>query len=378
MSAGRDNEADAGAPRKRSCLKRILRVCLYLFAFLLLAGVAVALGGYLVYDHVTRPGVPGEPVRVLVPEGATGRDAGRILCEAGLIEREEFLRLAIHLDTRGGTIKHGLYDLPKGLSPTQLLHLLYDGPNAGFSPDELAPELKVTVPEGLSLGQVAALFDDPEVFIEAASDPELMARLGIEADSLEGFLMPNTYYFDEKPSGRDVVERMVAQFEREYAALSAEIPGPPEQDLRRLVTVASLVEEEAVVDEERPLIAAVIYNRLERDMCLELDATLQYALGKYGQRMLNGDKEVDSPYNTYRHRGLPPGPICSPGVKSLRAAMAPAGEDYLFFVSNADGRTHTFSKTMSEHTAAVKRYRRAIAAQRRELRERESHEQEAE
>jgi len=111
----------------------------------------------------------------------------------------------------------------------------------------------------------------------------------------------------------------------------------------------------------------VIYNRLEKNMPLEMDSTLQYILNKYGQRLLNVDKEVDSPYNTYQRRGLPPGPISNPGVESLRAALEPADETYLFFVSNADGETHTFSTTLREHNRAVAKYRKEIRAQRKAL-----------
>ncbi|MDX9975999.1 MAG: endolytic transglycosylase MltG, partial [FCB group bacterium] len=137
------------------------------------------------------------------------------------------------------------------------------------------------------------------------------------------------------------------------------------QDLNKIVTIASLVEEESRVDDERPLVAAVVYHRLKQNMALGFDSTLQFALNKYGERMLDADKAVDSPYNTYLNAGLPPGPICSPGIKSLRAALNPADVDYLYFVSNADGKTHTFSRTYAEHNRAVADFRKKIAPQRK-------------
>jgi UPF0755 protein len=149
------------------------------------------------------------------------------------------------------------------------------------------------------------------------------------------------------------------------------IPGAERYDKLSIVTVASLIEEEAKISEERPLVAAVLYNRIEKGMPLQMDSTLQYALGKYGQRMLDSDKEIDSPYNTYRNKGLPPGPISSPGVDSLRAALAPAQRDYLYFVSNADGTSHTFSSTYEDHLKAVSQFRRDIAVQRQEQRQRQ-------
>lgn len=351
--------------RKRSWFLFFMKLGVVSLVLVLLAGAGVGVSAYLVYDHVTRQGVAGKPVRVEIPEGTTGNQAGKILKQAGLVDHEMFFRVAIYLDKSKKTIKYGKYDLPLGLSPVELLQLLQRGPNVPLSPEEIPEELKVSIPEGLTIAQMAELFENPEAFLEAASAPDLIERLGVEAPTLEGFLMADTYFFAQKPTPREVVERMVEQFERECAALLAELPRQDSWDLRAVVTVASLVEEEAVADRERPLIAAVIYNRLKRGMPLEFDCTLQYALKKYGQRILDVDKAVDSPYNTYKYPGLPPGPISNPGLASLRAAVMPADVDYLFFVSNADGRTHTFSRTLAEHNRAVARYRTDIAEQRR-------------
>jgi UPF0755 protein len=351
-------------------------VCLLVLA----AGLA-ALAGLLLYEHVMQPGMPLEKVEVSIPEGATGSDVAALLAQYELIEHPVLFKLAVRLDgtgdtplesfrtlTRGGrpepkTMKHGAYVLYKGSSPRELLHSIYDGPQ----PPVVADALRITIPEGLTIQQMAQLFDDPDVFIEAAFDPALIARLGLDVPSLEGFLMPNTYFFASPPTGREVVERMLEQFLREWTRLKLEYPHAQDADLLRIVTIASLVEEESRVQEERPIVASVLYNRLEKNMTLDMDSTLQYALGKYGERMLDADKEVDSPYNTYRNRGLPPGPISNPGVRCLRAALDPADTNYLFFVSNADGMTHTFSETLSEHNAAVARFRTEIREQRRQL-----------
>lgn len=361
------SEAPAAEARPRRRYRWILRITVACLVLAMLAGVAGVFAGYLVYDRVTRPGVAGEPVKFRIPEGATGRDVARLMQEKDLVEHEALLRIALRLEP-DGDIKHGFYVLPKGLSAKEVLAKLREGPNRGPDPDEIPPELRVTVPEGLSIAQASELFDEPQAFVAAASDPALVAKLGVKVPNLEGFLLPSTYFFEEKPSERDVVERMLEQFRKEHEKLLKEYPEAAGQDLVRLVTVASLVEEEARVDEERPLIAAVVYNRLKKNMPLGFDATLQFALNKYGERLLDKDKAVDSPYNTYLNVGLPPGPICSPGLKSLRAALEPAETDYLFFVSNADGKTHTFSRTMAEHERAVIEYRKKIAPQRREER----------
>lgn len=359
-------------PRKgRSCGRIVVRVLFYLLLALAAVLFLSATAAYLAYDHVTREGTPREPVDIAIPAGATGRDVARLLASHGLVEHELLFRAAVRLDARaggGGSIKFGPYRLHRGLSPLQLLRLLYGGPNRPLSPDELPPDQRITVPEGLTMAQIAALFDDPEVFMAQTARPDLLERVNVAAPTLEGFLMPNTYFFfDSKPTEAQVVERMVDQFCKEYAALIEEHPEAAGRDLIEVVTVASLVEEEARVDDERALVASVIYNRLKRGMPLQLDSTLQFALNKYGERLLNRDKEVDSPYNTYRNAGLPPGPISNPGVASLRAALRPAESDYLFFVSNADGTTHTFSRTEREHAEAVRRFRREIAPQRRAL-----------
>lgn len=360
MSSDAAPAPEAPRPRRR-WLWRLLG---YGFAVLLSLMVCAAFAGYLVYDRVTRPGVAGEGIKITIPEGASGRDIARLLQDKALVENEILFRVAMKLRPGSG-IKHGYYLVPKGLSPVEMLALLRNGPNRGPDPDEIPPDRRVTVPEGLSLAQASQLFKDPQAFVAAASDPALISSLGIKAATLEGFLLPSTYFFDAPPTEREVVERMVKEFQGEYAKLLKDYPDSAGQDLIKIVTIASLVEEESRVDDERPLVAAVVYNRLKQNMALGFDSTLQYALNKYGERMLDADKAVDSPYNTYLNTGLPPGPICSPGVKSLRAALNPADVDYLYFVSNADGKTHTFSRTYAEHTKAVGEFRKKIAPQRK-------------
>ncbi len=353
-------------PRRR---RRRMLTCLgYGVVLAILGAVTVAAALYLAYDYTVRPRTGGAPVVFVVPEGASGNDAARLLAEAGLVEHEYFVRAAMRLRPSSAAVKHGEYYLPSGLSPVQYLERLREGPESSPRPGAIPDDLKVTVPEGLSIPQAAKLFENPAAFIEAASNTSLIADLDVHVPNLEGFLMPSTYFFSKKPTEAEVVARMVDQFKKELARLRRDYPELAGRDLLEVVTVASLIEEEARDHEERPLVAAVIYNRIEKNMPLGLDATLQFALNKYGQRMLEADKAVDSPYNTYVHTGLPPGPICSPGLHSLKAALRPADDDFLYFVSNADGKTHTFSRTMEEHNKAVAKYRREIAVQRREQR----------
>ncbi len=343
--------------------------CLFALTAIVVLGLAAAgLGGALLYDHVMGTGSPGTPVRLVIPEGASGAQIAELLTQQRLIEHPLFFRAAARLAPAHKPIQAGAYMIPSGLTAREILELLEKGPGVGI-PAEVPPENRVTVPEGLSVAQASRLFRNPQAFLDAASDPALIAKTGLSVKSLEGFLMPDTYFFDKPPAEREVVERMLDQFLKTYAALLEVYPQKPERGMLEVVTVASLVEEEAKTDEERPVIAAVLYNRIAKKMTLDIDATLQYATGKYGQRLLDRDKEADSPYNTYKHPGLPPGPIASPGKASLAAALAPAKVDYLYFVSNADGHTHTFSASLAEHQRAVARFRKEIAVQRRQQRE---------
>ena len=363
MSASKTTNEGHAPPRRWRWLVRLIKLGVFVF---LLCAVLTGIAAMLAYDYITRPGVSGAPIRVDVPEGALGRQVGELLVDAGLIDHELFFLIAQRIDTTKAPIKAGTYNLPKGLSPLELLHALQEGPNATLTADEIPDDRKVTVPEGLSLSQTAKLFKDPEAFLQAASDPELLARVGATSDSLEGYLMPNTYFFDRPPTEREVVDRMVDHFVKVRDDIFAQYPEAAKVDMHKVLTVASLIEEEARLDDERPLVAAVIYNRLEQNMPLCFDSTLQFALGKYGQRMLDKDKEIYSPYNTYKYAGLPPGPISSPGKASILAALHPAEVKYIFFVSNADGKSHTFSETMAEHNRAVAQFRKDIANQRRE------------
>jgi UPF0755 protein len=296
-------------------------------------------------------------VRVVVPRGASVRAVAESLAARGVVRSATLFRMYAAWSERDRTMKPGTYVLRPGASYGELVEALVTGRGIAHV---------VTIVEGWELRQItphlARTLGVPRDSVDAAvRDTALRARLDVPTPTLEGYLFPATYTFPEGTTAREAVREMVARFERAWR---------PEWEarlhalaLRRhdAVTLASIVEREAVRPEERPVIAAVYYNRLKKGMRLEADPTIQYALGRHTARVLYRDLEIQSPYNTYRRSGLPPGPIGSPGGPSLAAAVSPANVPYLYFVAHPDGH-HEFRTTYAEHLVAVREARARVAA----------------
>jgi UPF0755 protein len=296
----------------------------------------------------------GAPVRVVIPAGSTFRAASDSLIRARIIGQPALFRLYAKLGRRDREVKAGTYLLRRGSGWGEVLDALTEGRGIVHT---------VTVPEGFALSSIVPLLarslGAPADSVEAAvRDTALRHRLDIPTPTLEGYLFPDTYAFPDGTAPREAVAEMVLGFERRWK---------PEWDARLqelamsrndVMALASIVEKEARVPEERPVISAVYHNRLKARMPLQADPTVQYALGRHVERVLYRDLEVDSPYNTYRHAGLPPGPIASPGLPSIVAALYPANVPYLFFVATPDGH-HEFRTTFSEHREARQEIRKA-------------------
>jgi len=221
---------------------------------------------------------------------------------------------------------------------------------------------RVTIPEGYRASQVAALLEgvldiDSGEFMELVHDPDVMNALGVTAPSLEGYLHPDTYNFRLDASSLEAINIMVGETMRFMDPALVARADSMDMTVHQVLTLASIIETEALFNSERPRISAVYHNRLREGWRLEADPTVRYALGTFRRRLYYKDLEVDSPYNTYRYTGLPPGPICNPGNASILAALYPEedSEDF-FFVANGDG-THTFSRTFAEHVKAKERAR---------------------
>jgi UPF0755 protein len=291
--------------------------------------------------------------KVVVERGMGVREiAARLTAEKIIPSANQFLLLARLLDLES-RLQAGKYLFSAGSRPLDvILHLSKGG----------VVSQMVTIPEGLTIGQMAALLEresgiDAERFVALANDAETARRYGIAAQSLEGYLFPDTYGLYWGIPAREVIDILVSRFKQIYDAHMARRARELGLSQHEVITLASMIEKEAQVDEERPLISAVYHNRLNEGMLLQCDPTVIYALGGKSTPLTKDDLLVDSPYNTYRHHGLPPGPISSPGRASILAALYPADVDYLYFVARGDG-SHHFSRTSREHINAIRHIRK--------------------
>jgi UPF0755 protein len=289
-----------------------------------------------------------------VSKGQTFASVVDSLEAAGIIRnRTSFIFVA---KLRGGTTKVqiGKYKFGTGISNYDLLLAITEGKNVAL--------VSVTIPEGLMARQQAHILArtigiDSVRFVSLVHDEALAHSLGISSRSLEGYLFPETYSFYWQPDEQEVITRLVRQYQAFYDDSLQARASDLGWTTNQVMTLASIVEGEAVLAEERPIISGVYQNRLRKGMRLEADPTIRFMIEEGPRRILYSDLEVNNPYNTYRNRGLPPGPINNPGGASIRAALFPARHNYLFFVANGKGG-HWFSSTYAEHQRYVRKYRR--------------------
>jgi UPF0755 protein len=342
----------------------VLSVFKTVFLFVLL--VAVGIGGYSLYKRLPsildqfspRPGAaklsPGKDVMVTIPKGASLSKVGSILEEHGVISSPLVFKVVAMIRGETRKIQAGEYALKSGSDAGEVLDLLISGRTLMFP---------FTVPEGYTIFQIADLFQQwglmpQNEFLKLARDKAFMKELGVEADSLEGYLFPDTYFLtaSEKGDGRLLIRRMVKRFLEVYDKHVRPTAEMFRWDMNQVLTLASLIEKEAK-ESEHALVSAVFHNRLRKGMRLQCDPTVIYGLKPMGAKITREDLERNHPYNTYVHSGLPPGPIANPGKASLVASVKPADVDYLYFVARNDG-THQFSTTLQEHNKWVNLFQR--------------------
>jgi UPF0755 protein len=330
-------------------------------ALILVALAAIAIGSYAWWRADSQPLVQvaaGRPVTIVIPAGATTAEIGQLLAEKGVVANPRQFRARVRDTGVGDKLLAGTYELRTGMGYEAAIASLTAGPAAAFT--------KVTIPEGFTVEQIAARLEKqvgvPSAdFLElakkhaadfAANRPYLLKAYG---GSLEGFLFPKTYQIKDGASARDVIEMMLTQFDKEVSSVNLSKAESKGLDLYQVVVLASLVERETKIATERPLVSSVVYNRLRLNMHLGIDATVEYVLHTNRLRLTYEDLQTDSPYNTYKHPGLPPGPIACPGLASLKAAAAPADTKYLYYVLTGKDGSHTFARTYAEFERAKAR-----------------------
>ena len=296
----------------------------------------------------------GTPVRVTIPQGATLRVAADSLARAGVVLYPRFFRVYASFRRGDRAIKAGTYML----RPHEGWGTVLDALRRGKGLVRI-----VTIPEGFSIGQIAPLLESklgqPADSVKAAvSDTALLHQLDVPTKTLEGYLFPDTYTFAEGTTSRTAVDMMVRRFEQVWKPEWTARLDTLHLSRNDVMALASIVEKEARLPEERPVIAAVYMNRLRANIPLQADPTVQYALGKHVARVYYKDLEVESPYNTYKHAGLPPGPIASPGKPSIEAALYPANVPFIYFVAFPDGH-HEFRRDLAGHEQAKLQARKA-------------------
>jgi UPF0755 protein len=308
--------------------------------------------GILIYLSSLSPvGDPSLQKVVMVSEGASFSKVAHDLHEGGLIGSVWAFQWLGRLKGVERNIIPGEYQFEGGMRPSDILAKLVTGQVIQHS---------ITIPEGFSAFQIAEVLEEKRIvtrsdFLEAVQDPELIQSLGFPVQSLEGYLFPDTYFLTRSMSSHAVVRLLVSRLEQTLTTELRDRAVDIGMSLHEVLTLASVIEKETGLSDERTLISGVFHNRLRRNIPLQSDPTVIYALEMFDGNIRKRDLTVDSPYNTYRVRGLPPGPIANPGAASIRAALFPASTNFLYFVSRNDG-SHKFSSTLTEHNSAVRKY----------------------
>jgi UPF0755 protein len=320
---------------------------------LLVAAAVAAVVGLAAWDALTPTQTMRQGPRVveILPyQGLLG--IARRLREEGVVRSPLGFILLATAAGKARSLKAGEYQISRDASALVVLNLIASG---------RVIQHAVVLPEGHTVAQLARTLEAERLaaaddILRVARDRGFLLGLGIEAESVEGYLFPDTYQLVRGMTPEDILGRMAARLREQLSPPILEQIWARELSVHQTLTLASIIEREAVDASEMPLISAVFWNRLRRDMRLQADPTVQYAVGRERQRLTRDDLQADSPYNTYRRLGLPPGPIASPGLAAIRAALNPAPVDYLYFVA-VDERRHHFSATLEDHNAAVARYR---------------------
>jgi UPF0755 protein len=343
----------------------IARIVRWTLAALVLVLIAAGGVGWWFLQRLDQPykGFTDAEVFVDIPQGSGARVIGRRLAETGVVRDELTFRAALVRSGRARDLKAGEYRFDRPARVDEVIARLIQG--------DVYRRL-VTFREGLTMAEMAEVFaasglGSADDFVAASRDPSPIRALDAEAKDLEGYLYPETYGLPRGTPAAELVRLMVSHFEKAFDEGLRRAAAEQGLSVRQVVTLASLVEKETAREEERPLVGAVYRNRLKMGMGMQADPTVIYALqlaGRWNGNLSRADLEYDSPYNTYKYAGLPPGPIAAPSRPSLAAAVHPAAVDYLYFVSKNDG-SHVFATTLAEHNRNVQQWQVQFFRERR-------------
>jgi len=335
-------------------LKSLLMVLLAILV------MALVVAGYYGYKIFFLPVTGDQEVEFKIRRGWALSQIADSLAARGIVESPENFLAAAKLSRRAAQVKAGKYIIAPRASNLDLIRLFVSGK---------AARQRLIIPEGFTAEAIAGLLQreleiDSTAVMNLIKDREFIDEVDIEAPSLEGYLYPNTYQFYWGDTPRDVISLLVTEFHKRVPDSLLARADSLNMSMHEIVTLASIIEGEARVDSERAIISAVYWNRLRKGMRLQADPTIQYIIPGPPRRVLNRDLEIDSPYNTYKYAGLPPGPVNNPGIKSILAALYPKSVGYLYFVARGDG-SHIFSYSLEQHNAAKRafdRYRAQVKA----------------
>ncbi|RIE03231.1 endolytic transglycosylase MltG [Cohnella faecalis] len=335
-----------------------------LWSFLIALSLVLIFAGsviFYVWNGLRPVAVSDTPVQVTISKGMRAKKVAEMLEQNGLIRNATLFGAWLKLNDEGSRFQAGDYALTPGMANKTIVAKFNSGETIA------AATIRFTIPEGYTIKQMAdriaeAAGVDKNSFLAAANDlTKLNGSIWLKDISangnlrypLEGYLFPDTYEMKSGSSETDILNRMLSELDRKLDQLPEDWETVLEErglTVHQMLTIASLVEREVVIDEERPIVAGIIENRIKKKMPLQIDATVQYLLDKQKEKLLTEDLKVESPYNTYLHPGLPPGPIASPSLQSIEATLYPADNDYLYYVTKKDGtNTHLFASTYRQH-----------------------------
>ena len=298
-------------------------------------------------------GNPYDSVKVTIPKGASLKEVSTTLQDYNIIRNERSFLLAVKTLGYEKDMPAGRFKLVKASTNFDIIDQLVNG---------MQVNKRVTILEGWTIDLIAEeLHDkigiDQNEFKSACTNELLLWKWGISEKTVEGYLFPNTYLFSEEEDIQDIIGRMINEYKQRITLEFRDRMQELGMDEKEIITLASIIEGEAIYDNERAIISGVYHNRLNIGMRLQADPTIQYIIDDSPRRLLNKDLKIKSPYNTYLNKGLPPGPINNPGIESIKAALYPAKTDYIYFVARGDGY-HTFSRTKEEHNIAKRKFQK--------------------